>query len=603
VARVRLAQWLGLGLAVALAVVLPGDARTRTRPAPLAPCASIDNVLCAYVPVPLDYAHPNGRKLRLFVTARPHTGTPRGTILLLAGGPGEASTSTFDLTSDLWGSLFPGYTVAAYDDRGTGGSASLSCRGASTAERCGAAIGPSRVFYGTRENVEDMDAVRRALGVDRLGLFGLSYGTKQALAYTLAHPDNVERLLLDSVVPLDGPQPLGLDTLQAISGALRSICHGASCGAAGRDPGADFTRLANELAARPLEATVPVYSTGWGPRRHRVHVDGRTLLGLAIASDLNPGLAVELPAAVRAALEGRPGLLEHLAALVGQQSSADVNNAVLYATTCNDGPFPWAPQTPIGKRRALLATAVAAARPVLSGFGSWAARGTAAECLAWPGSAGPASSGKLPDVPVLVLAGDRDVRTPRRDGAAVAARFRHGRVLVAPGVGHMAVSSSPCVNRAVRSWMSGGVPPARCRRVPLTIQPLAPLPRSVAAATPIGAAGGLPGRTLAATVRTLREAEASWLMSYPAGWVAGLENGLLSGEDFDVFRYSAYSDVPGLAISGRLTFSTSKLAMLVPGSERGIVSVGGSRAAGGFLQVSNHRIFGTLGGRNVSAPF
>jgi hypothetical protein len=52
-----------------------------------------------------------------------------------------------------------------------------------------------------------------------------------------------------------------------------------------------------------------------------------------------------------------------------------------------------------------------------------------------------------------------------------------------------------------------------------------------------------------------------------------------------------------------LTFSTSKLGALVPGSERGIVSVGGTRAASGFLQVRNHRIFGTLGGRNVSARF
>jgi hypothetical protein len=254
----------------------------------------------------------------------------------------------------------------------------------------------------------------------------------------------------------------------------------------------------------------------------------------------------------------------------------------------------------------LLADAVAALLPVsLRGFGSWAAQGTAAECLAWPAPAGQAaaSTGTLPDVPVLVLAGDRDVRTPWREGAAVAAHFRQGRVLVAPGVGHMAVSSSPCVDRAVRAWIDGRVPPARCPRVPLTIEPLAPLPSSVASAAPIGAVGGLAGRTLAATVLTLREAEASWLTSYPSGWVAGLEGGLLSGEDFNVFRYSAYSDVPGLALSGRLTFATSKLGTLLPGSERGIVSVGGSRAANGFLQVRNHRIFGMLGGRHVSAPF
>ena len=158
-------------------------------------------------------------------------------------------------------------------------------------------------------------------------------------------------------------------------------------------------------------------------------------------------------------------------------------------------------------------------------------------------------------------------------------------------------------DKAVRSWIVGHVPTARCDRVPLTIRPLDPIPASVAAAKPI-AVGGLVGRTLAATIATLREAEASWLTVYPAGWSAGLEHGQLSGDDFDVFHYSAYSDVPGLALSGA-TFSTSKLGTLVPGSERGIVSVGGTRAASGFLQVRNHRIFGTLGGRTsrfVSEP-
>jgi hypothetical protein len=32
---------------------------------------------------------------------------------------------------------------------------------------------------------------------------------------------------------------------------------------------------------------------------------------------------------------------------------------------------------------------------------------------------------------------------------------------------------------------------------------------------------------------------------YPAGWVAGLDGGLLAGEDFGVFRFSAFRDVPG----------------------------------------------------------
>jgi len=110
-------------------------------------------------------------------------------------------------------------------------------------------------------------------------------------------------------------------------------------------------------------------------------------------------------------------------------------------------------------------------------------------------------------------------------------------------------------------------------------------------------------RTLGATVATLRGAEAAWLTSYPSGWVVGLESGLLAGENFDVFRFSAYGDIPGLAISGRLTFAVSPDGGLIPGSEHGIVQVGGNGATNGFLQVKRGRIFGLLGGRQVSARF
>jgi pimeloyl-ACP methyl ester carboxylesterase len=404
----------------------------------------------------------------------------------------------------------------------------------------------------------------------------------------------------------DGPDPFGVTSLQAIPAALESICNAGGCGAVTDDVVADFVRLVNRLEARPLVADVPVYTTHWAPTPRRIRIDGRGLLALATASDLNTGIAVTLPAAVRAALAGRPGLLEHLAALVSQQDSSSVNDAVFYATTCADGPFPWKPDTPVSDRRSVLAAAVSALpAESLGRFGRWAAVASADQCLDWPAPAGaePATTQSLPNVPVLVLAGDRDVRTPLAEGRAAAVLFPQGQLLVVPGVGHTVIGASSCVDDAIRTWIRNGLPPTRCPRVPSTIGPIAPLPRAVSSAKPLGRADGRIGRTLGATVATLRQAEAAWLTSYPAGWVVGLERGLLDGEDFDVFRYSAYSDVPGLAVSGRLAFRVTKSGALAPGSEFGIVQVGGANAANGFLQIGRHRIFGLLGGRHVSARF
>jgi pimeloyl-ACP methyl ester carboxylesterase len=143
----------------------------------------------------------------------PAAGIPRGVMFLVAGGPGQGSASAFDLSSasnvQSMQYMFPGYTLVAFDNRGTGKSALLNCpvlqattiatveQYAALARDCAAIIGPQREFYATRDHAEDLEAVRVALGLGRIGLYGVSYGTKLALAYALAHPTNVDRIALD----------------------------------------------------------------------------------------------------------------------------------------------------------------------------------------------------------------------------------------------------------------------------------------------------------------------------------------------------------------------------------------------------------------------
>src|SRR5438876_919425 len=74
-------------------------------------------------------------------------------------------------------------------------------------ERCALQIGPARGAFTTAESVEDIEAVRHAAGYRKLVLYGTSYGTKVALQYAERYPQRVEALVLDSVVPPDGPEP------------------------------------------------------------------------------------------------------------------------------------------------------------------------------------------------------------------------------------------------------------------------------------------------------------------------------------------------------------------------------------------------------------
>ena len=51
-------------------------------------------------------------------------------------------------------------------------------------------------FYTTTDAVGDLDAVRKALGVEQINLMGVSYGTRVAQQYTLRHPQHTRTVLL-----------------------------------------------------------------------------------------------------------------------------------------------------------------------------------------------------------------------------------------------------------------------------------------------------------------------------------------------------------------------------------------------------------------------
>jgi len=207
-----------------------------------------------------------------------------------------------------------------------------------------------------------------------------------------------------------------------------------------------------------------------------------------------------------------------------------------------------------------------------------------------------------------MLTGDRDLRTPVANALALAPRFRNADVTIVPGVGHSVLSGdfTSCAATALGTWLAGAIPPSRCPRVAPLVAPLAAFPASVAALTPMGGRG-LPGKTLNAAVRTIREAGASWTLvqagfgSPPAG-VAGPYGGVLRAtSNRPGFRLIRYSAVPGVELSGTLELERGPFRAVIPFRFLGSVTVGGAKAARGRLEVESARISGRLAGRRVSA--
>jgi hypothetical protein len=363
----------------------------------------------------------------------------------------------------------------------------------------------------------------------------------------------------------------------------------------------DLARLANKLQNSPLRATVAAAAGA----KQKVRVNGIQLLTLAVNTDLNAGVAAELPAAVSAALAGQPRPLARLVALsrLGSDGAAlGVNLAVAIATTCADGVFPWARSTPVADRPALLDSAVSAlASTATAPFGSWAAlAGSAALCKSWPPSqveAPAVASGPLPDIPVLILAGSRDTRTPLTNARTVAKQFPRSRLLIVNGAGHSLSSSSVCALTFVFTWVAGLERGACPRQLPV-LAPLGPFESPSAAKTrPLN-----PTETFAGAKATLQEAEAAFLTTFGSEkQLNGLLGGTLTPVHSDdplafTFKLSGYRNVAGVALTG-----TIKYQPFSPTRWSGSVGVSGSGAAKGVLAAEGGRLTGTLGRKHVSA--
>jgi pimeloyl-ACP methyl ester carboxylesterase len=519
-------------------------------------------------------------------------------------------------------SALRGRDLLVFDQRGTGSSDPLSCPALESATGaavsrvfalCAEQIGPARGAFTTQESVQDLEALRQAAGYEKLVLYGTSYGTKVALEYAERYPAHVEALLLDSVVPADGPEPFAIPTFQALPDVVRGICPQALCAGITPEPLADLKTLIGRLRRRPLSGSV---YDGSGHRHDRL-LDERGLFNILIAGDLNPALRALLPAAVRSALRGDPDPLLRLAALseglipnvpAGQAAaggSAETDEALFVATTCEEAPFPWqrnaAPSVRLAEALSFLH-----AQPA-SYFAPFDAR-TALQaslveaCDGWPyASAQPSPAGRLPNVPTLILSGAEDLRTPTSGARRVAALIPDAQLEVVPFTGHSVVGSdlTGCAAKSVTAFFSGA-PVAPCTTNNDVLHPTPVTPTSLARIKPPAAIGGRPGRTLVAVLDTLldlnRQVIAATLQA-DTQLPSGASFGGLHGGYTRLTSHSAVlhdmSFVPGVRLSGTFPVRNGRL-------QAGTIRITGPSAAAGTVRLgaSSRRVRGTLGGRS-----
>jgi pimeloyl-ACP methyl ester carboxylesterase len=603
-----------------IALLLLGAAPTAEAKLKLKRCGRSTALQCGRFTVPLDRSGTVPGRVSLFVArvrARQRGGATRPPVILLAGGPGQSASGAFLFGFEPFKPLYRDRDMIIYDQRGTGRSDVLRCRALEhsnllragrAAAACARRLGPRRVFYTSRDTADDIDALREQLGAEKVALYGTSYGTKVALAYALRYPSRVDRMLLDSVAEVDGPDAFYRDSYVAVPRALRTLCRFGHCPWTS-DPVADLAALVDRLAQGPVRA--PVIDTTGRPRTRRL--TRPDLFSILLAGDFDPLLRAAVPGSVRAALDGDPTPLLRLrrrALEVDAEPPGSVrlfSTAIYAATTCEEIPLPWdrrTPPDPAERHRQAEARAAAIPDAEFEPFdrATALASDTLNLCDRWPSAplAPDFGPGPLPDVPVLLVEGEDDLRTPVENAKRVAAQFPQARLVVAPATGHSALGAdiSGCADRAFRSFFTDQPVVTRCTNGRRLFKPTPPPPRRLSDVSPFGA-GGRPGRTLGAVRLTLADVAEDSVTELifdvddtDRARGGGLRAGHYTVDQNNTLTLEGVAFVPGVTVSGRLDHFGER-------NQRGRLRVRGLAAAHGLVRLHGGRVRGVLGGRRV----
>jgi pimeloyl-ACP methyl ester carboxylesterase len=606
-------------LVAAVLAALGATAPSASAQAPFGPCpdGGFEAFECATVPVPLDRAGTVPGQVPLFVRRlRSQAGAPptRTALVALAGGPGQAATPAAASFAQALATGVRDRDLLVYDQRGTGQSAPLRCnalRGRQTTSaitRCGQEIGAARGFFRTADSVEDLEALRVAAGYDRLAFYGVSYGTKVALEYAAKYPAQVERLVLDSVVPPAGPDPLQRSSFRSVRTVLGELCGGGRCTGVTPDPVGDV----RTLVRRDRTIRGSVYTASG--RRVSVRARPQDIYEILVSGDVNPAWRALLPGAVRAARrgDGTPLVRLGVAALGAsggsvlgakpssalQRDDGGVNQALFLATACEDIAFPWNRASSPGSR-AQQATQALRREPssTFSPFDRLTAAGSGVlgQCIGWPNATpGPGpDTATFPGVPTLLINGAADLRTPNVDAAAIAQRIPGAQLVTVPNVGHSVLGSDPtgCAGAAIAGFFSGaGVTP--CPASPPAVAPTRRPVRSIGDLSPTGRLRGRVGRTVSAVLRTQEDVLVHALgerLGDGRSRFGGLRGGTITQTASGALSLRKVVVVPGVTVSGRF-----------PDQGDARLAISGRSAADGTLTITRAGIItGRLAGQRI----
>ncbi len=435
---------------------------------------------CGYLSVPLNWSKPNGKKIKLAVSRVKSTAPAakyQGVMLVNPGGPGGSGLAYSALKDRLPNGSGTGYDWIGFDPRGVGMSKpALSCisdfaagvrpqyiparkgKKPTASEKawlvlskkyataCGEKHGALLENMRTVDWVKDMDALRAALGAEKINFLGFSYGTYLGQVYATMYPARVRRMLLDgNVDPKQVWYRAQLSqnraferTATAFFGWIAQHHSTYDLGITAKDVRAKYDAVMVELTKQRVDG---IGANEWTD----------TFLRAQYAEFLWPDAADALASWVHKRNMDSANRA-YRAALEPDDNTFAVYNAV----QCTDKKWP----TKYAKwRKDAFATAADAP------FMTWSNVWFNTACLYWPAKAGtPVTVNGAAAPPILLLNSTLDGATPYAGALTARSLFPKARLIAENGSATHSGSTlggNACIDKRISDYLISGTLPAR----------------------------------------------------------------------------------------------------------------------------------------------
>lgn len=415
---------------------------------------------CGFLDVPENPDEPDGRQISLHVALAKATSTDvaEDPLFFFAGGPGQAASETWVMLRGPLRDIRKHRDIVMIDQRGTGKSNRLDCALdeefdlnteldldaiAEETRQCAESLDADLRYYTTTHGMQDYDRVRRAMGYGKINIMGVSYGTRSAQVYLRLFPETVRTMTLDSVVPMQ--LALGQEHAPMLDRAVRAVfedCRALeACNSRFSANEEELKALLAALREEPRWITLANPITG---EDMELRVTAETLaVAIRFLSYSSESQAV-LPLLIHEALE--TGDLSRLAAqaiLVMSGINEMIARGMELSVMC-------AEDYPYMNLEADYSETL---------IGNIFLQSIEASCGAWPHGTAPGGfhDPVESDVPVLLMAGERDPVTPPHYASKTAETYANSVTLVARGQSHSVLRNVCLQDIATQFIERGGI--------------------------------------------------------------------------------------------------------------------------------------------------